>query len=490
MDKLLVIEDSQAFSAILCSEIEAKYGMQTVPAYDFAQAKALLNGGDHFFLATIDLHLPDASEQDIVELVLSHDVPGIVFTTEMDSAMRTLLMNKGISDYVLKQGPYNIDYLIRAVGRLWRNRLLSVLVVNSDTQESEWYVQQLKRQLLEVVCVPEGALALQAIRESDAIDLVIVDLSEGGTNPYRLVSNIRADFPERDIRIIGISREEGVSSVHFIKSGADDFLRWPFQSEDLSCLVNRNLDNSDHLQQFKKVSAQKDKLLGMVAHDVRGPVGNILTAGHWLLNKDMNEERKQAFYEIIVNSSEDLLGLLNSLLDMSSINSGKVKLERQVRSLSSLVAERLSFFDMAATAKGIQFRTTGVDNAIGHTTDAYIDEKRFSQVIDNLVSNALKFSPKDGVVEILLSYEGESAKLLVRDQGEGIPVHEQQYLFSDYSRLSTRPTAGEDSTGLGLSVCKSVVDAHHGSIGLDSEYTEGAAFFVLVARSESSLGDN
>ncbi|OUS26265.1 hypothetical protein A9Q99_18715 [Gammaproteobacteria bacterium 45_16_T64] len=485
MDKLLVIEDSQAFSAVLCSEIEAAYEIQTVPAYSLAEAKALLGGEDRFFLATIDLHLPDASEEEVVELVLSYSVPGIIFTTEMDNKMRAMLLSKGISDYVLKQGPYNIDYLISSVGRLWRNRFLKVLVVNNDLDESKWYVEQLKLQLLEVICVEEDTQALQAINDNVEIDVVIVDLNIEGRGAYRLVSNIRTDFPDRDIRIIGVSSELDSSSVHFIKSGADDFLRRPFQAEDLNCLVNRNLNHSEHLQRFKEVNTQKDKLLGMVAHDVRGPIGNIMTAGKWLLNKDMSIERQNEFYRLIVDSSEDVLGLLNGLLDMASINSGKVKLNCKLQLLSPLISERLGFFEMAAAAKNIEFV-----EMFEPEVEAYIDAKRFSQVIDNLVSNALKFSPKGGEVEIELTACDDETTLVVRDSGVGIPQAEQQYLFSDYTRLSTKPTGGEASTGLGLSICKSLVDAHGGKIGIDKNHQQGAAFFVVVSGVADSTHDH
>ncbi|OUR90467.1 hypothetical protein A9Q81_18385 [Gammaproteobacteria bacterium 42_54_T18] len=485
MDKLLVIEDSQSFSAILCSEIESTYAIKTVPAYSREEAENILrdNNGE-FFLATIDLNLPDASGCQAVDLVLGYGVPGIVFTSELNEELRLTLLSKGVSDYVLKQGAYNIDYLIKIVGRLWRNRHLKVLVVTSDTVEGAWYKNNLTTQQVQVQCVDSPEDALQAINNNINIYVVVVDYNVLGTSAYRLVSNIRNDFADRDIRVIGVSSEDNSSSVHFLKSGADDFLRKPFPPEELFCLVNRNLDYLEHIQEFKRLNEQKQKLLGMVAHDVRGPVGNIVTAAKWLAGKDVPPQRQNAFIDLIVKSGRDVLELLNSLLDMTAISTGKVKLNCQQRPLAPLIRDRLAFFDIAAKMKGIEISTL-----LKSDVEAYIDDKRFSQVIDNLVSNALKFSPRRGRILIELCHSDGMSKLVVKDSGEGIPRGEERYLFSDFSRLSTKPTGGEVSTGLGLSICKSVVDAHHGEVYVDKNYQDGAAFVVLVPMSDGSSCD-
>jgi len=486
MDKLLVIEDSQSFSAILCAEIESMYAIKTVPAFSREEAENILrdNNGE-FFLATIDLNLPDASGCQAVDLVLGYGVPGVVFTSELNEELRLTLLNKGVSDYVLKQGAYNIDYLIRIVGRLWCNRLLKVLVVNSDDVERRWYKDNLSTQLVQVQCVDSPEEALQAIKCNINIYVVVVDYNVLGTSAYRLVSNIRNDFVDRDIRIIGVSSKDNSSSVHFLKSGADDFLRRPFPPEELFCLVNRNLDYLEHLQEFKRLSEQKQKLLDMVAHDVRGPVGNIVTVAKWLADKDVPPQRQSEFIDLIVKSGEDVLELLNSLLDMTAISSGKVKLNCQKIPLAPLVRDRLAFFGIAAKAKDIEISTF-----LKNDVEAYVDGKRFSQVIDNLVSNALKFSPRGGCILVELCHSDSMSKLVVKDCGTGIPKGEEQYLFSDFSRLSTKPTDGEVSTGLGLSICKSIVDAHHGEVYVDQEYQEGAAFVVLVPTSDrSDYGD-
>ena len=482
MDKLLVIEDSQSFSAILCSEIESMYAIKTVPAYSREEAEDILkdNKGE-FFLATIDLNLPDASGCQAVDLVLGYGVPGVVFTSELNEELRLTLLNKGVSDYVLKQGAYNIDYLIKIVGRLWRNRLLKVLVVNSDDVERRWYRDNLSTQQVQVQCVDSPEEALQAIRHNINIYVVVVDYNVLGTSAYRLVSNIRNDFVDRDIRVIGVSSEDNSSSVHFLKSGADDFLHRPFPPEELFCLVNRNLDYLEHLQEFKHLSEQKQKLLGMVAHDVRGPVGSIVTVAKWMADKDVPPQRQSEFIDLIVKSGNDVLELLNSLLDMTAISTGKVKLNRQEIPLAPLIRDRLAFFDIAANAKGIEISTS-----LKSDVEAYIDDKRFSQVIDNLVSNALKFSPPGGHILVESCHSGGMSKLVVKDSGAGIPKGEEQYLFSDFSRLSTQPTGGELSTGLGLSICKSLIDAHHGEVYVDQDYQGGAAFVVLVPMNDGA----
>jgi two-component system, sensor histidine kinase and response regulator len=109
-----------------------------------------------------------------------------------------------------------------------------------------------------------------------------------------------------------------------------------------------------------------------------------------------------------------------------------------------------------------------------------IDPAKMKQVIDNLLSNAVKYSPPGSTVTAIVAREGASCLLAVRDQGPGIPADERDKLFKDFSRLSAQPTGGEKSTGLGLAICRKIVEAHHGTIEAENLPDRGCEFRVTL----------
>jgi two-component system sensor histidine kinase/response regulator len=109
-----------------------------------------------------------------------------------------------------------------------------------------------------------------------------------------------------------------------------------------------------------------------------------------------------------------------------------------------------------------------------------VDRNKMRQVVDNLINNAVKYSPRGSIITVLIHSNGVVAGFAVRDSGPGIPESERHKLFKDYGRLSTEPTGGEKSTGLGLAICRKIVEAHNGTIGVDNIPGRGAEFIVSL----------
>ena len=171
----------------------------------------------------------------------------------------------------------------------------------------------------------------------------------------------------------------------------------------------------------------------------------------------------------------DLAALVNDLLDVSVIESGKLELRREPLDLAQLLRQRVRFFRLLAERKGIT-----IDEKIPLNQVLRLDPGRMEQVIDNLVSNAVKYSPSGARVEVSLGPEGRHTRLAVRDEGPGLSTDDQQRLFGSFQRLSSTPTGGEKSTGLGLAITRRIVQAHGGSIEVDSAPGQGSSFAVLL----------
>jgi len=228
----------------------------------------------------------------------------------------------------------------------------------------------------------------------------------------------------------------------------------------------------------KKLTAanlEKNRFLGIAAHDLRNPLSSIRGLSQLMVETPMEPPEQKEFLETIHRTSDETLGLVNDLLDVAVIESGKLDIKRKDQDVAKLVGQRVKHLEPHARSKNIAVTL----EADGMRT-ASIDGARFAQVVDNLVSNAIKFSPPGTTVTVALRADGENFTLSVQDQGPGIPEEERKLLFRSFQKLSARPTGGEKSTGLGLAIVKKVVDAHGGRIEVDSAPGRGTRFIVTA----------
>ncbi len=218
-------------------------------------------------------------------------------------------------------------------------------------------------------------------------------------------------------------------------------------------------------RELHKLNEVKNRFLGMAAHDLRNPLTSIRGLSELLLTEDLPLEpaQRHEMLQTIHRVSHEMLNLVNDLLNVSVIESGRFDLRRAPTVLAHLVAERLRLIDGVARRKDIAIHTQ-----LTECTPLSIDAERIGQVVDNLLTNAVKFSESGTIIEVRVDADDDGQRLLVIDQGPGIPEHERVHLFKDFQKLSTRPTGGESSTGLGLAIVKKIVDAHGCTIAVDN----------------------
>jgi signal transduction histidine kinase len=228
-------------------------------------------------------------------------------------------------------------------------------------------------------------------------------------------------------------------------------------------------------EKLKLLNLDKDRYLGIAAHDLRNPLSSVRGLAELMLQMPLPPEQQKEFLETIHRTSDEMLGLVNDLLDVAVIESGKLELRLAEQDVARLLERRVRHLEPHARGKQI---TLDVD-APG-APRARVDPARFGQVIDNLVSNAVKFSPPSTTVRVALQQRDGRLVFSVQDQGPGIPEADRKLLFRSFQKLSAQPTGGEKSTGLGLAIVKRIVDAHGGTIEVDSEPGRGTRFTVSV----------
>jgi signal transduction histidine kinase len=228
----------------------------------------------------------------------------------------------------------------------------------------------------------------------------------------------------------------------------------------------------------------KNEFLGMAAHDLRSPIGNIQSLAELLLDNDadMRHDERVEVAAMIRKLSHGMMNLLNDLLDITTIESGKIDLQLMPVSVAPYVVEIQHYHQRLAERKKIQLVAEVAENI----PMLCFDKERIRQVLNNLLSNAIKFSPMYTAVRLTVHATSAGVEFSVLDQGQGIRVEEQSKLFGAFQRTSTKPTAGEQSTGLGLSICKKIVELHGGTIGVESEMGRGSRFFFTLPLTDDS----
>jgi signal transduction histidine kinase len=229
-------------------------------------------------------------------------------------------------------------------------------------------------------------------------------------------------------------------------------------------------DSRDRLAQLNE---EKAELLRMAAHDLRGPLTGVL------LNLDLALQggiTAEAALPRIRGHVEQMLMLMTDLLDSEAIDEGQRKLTFKEVNAAVVINEVLASASSVAERKKIRFDTSGV----GQVSAVLADVGALRQIVENLVSNAVKFSLPGGTVWIALTEWKDRVRLEVRDKGPGVQTDEVERIFAKYVRGSAKPTAGEKSTGLGLSIVRQLITAMNGRTWCESTPGKGATFIIVL----------
>lgn len=264
MNKILIVEDSDVVTKVLRHVVQASASFHAVYAASLAQAEALYAEHEgQFFAALVDLNLPDAPNGEVVDFTLKHKIPTVVLTGSYDEQRRETLFAKGIVDYVTKEGRYAYQNAVQMLHRLEKNQRVKVLVVDDSDMSRRHVVSLLKRHLFQIVEAADGVDAIKVLLDNPDIKLLITDYNMPRMDGFELVRNLRYKYDKTGLVMIGISGESSEAlSAKFIKHGANDFLRKPFQPEEFYCRVLHNVESLELMEQVA-YAAQRDQLTGL-----------------------------------------------------------------------------------------------------------------------------------------------------------------------------------------------------------------------------------
>ncbi|HDN26864.1 MAG TPA: hybrid sensor histidine kinase/response regulator [Thioploca sp.] len=239
---------------------------------------------------------------------------------------------------------------------------------------------------------------------------------------------------------------------------------------------------TERTAELVKLNQDKNEFLGIAAHDLRNPLSAIQGYAEEIIEylDEMPQEEVIELTQKIALSSRQMSELLTNLLDVNAIESGKTYLSLQEHDMSPILQLLVNHYRERAKTKDIKLHFQPQENGYS----AFIDKGTIQQVLDNLISNAVKYSPLSKNIYIRLTRRDNRVRCEIQDEGPGLSQADQQKLFGKFTRLTARPTGCEHSTGLGLFIVKRLAEAMNGKVWCESELGQGATFIVEFQESK------
>lgn len=365
--------------------------------------------------------------------------------------------------------------------RLGNGSSACILVVDDQPANVQIVGSALGRLGHEIIPASDGPTALRrlALRTPD---LILLDLLMPEMDGCEVCRRLRTNPDWKDIPVIFLSAADDKGFiVRALESGGVDYITKPFNQAELISRVRTQLALKAARDQLKQLAEDKDELLGILAHDLKNSVGGLQMSAQLLRDRLVQmpaaDDRTRQLAENMSHTSSQLLAFVREFLANASADY-KITIQSVPINLVDAAAAVLRQYEEVAHRKQLTLET---DFAIKEAT-VLADSSAVNQVLENLISNALKFSPPAKSIFVSVAASPAHFEFRIQDQGPGFTAEDKQRMFRRYARLSARPTGGERSTGLGLSIVRKLVKAMHGELTVDSVPGQGATFVVRLPR--------
>jgi len=365
-----------------------------------------------------------------------------------------------------------------------------VLIVDDTTANLQLLTEMLRKCEYRVRPVPSGRLALQAILNQKP-DLILLDIDMPEMNGYEVCAYLKAEETLKDIPVLFISAlNDTTDKVKAFAVGGVDYITKPFRFEEVEARVQthlklrrfqleletQNRQLQETYDQLKKLENLQENLTHMIIHDMRSPLQGIMGYMEVLEDEAGQKLSVDELGMLIAarSSGRILLGMVNSLLDVSRLEHGKMPLSVTNTDLDALIQNALDSLGSLTKRVSISYQKLPTPAMVN------CDANLIMRVIANLVGNAIKFTPAGNKVSVSIERIENAVKLRVADTGRGIPREYHEKIFEKFGQIETQKQRDVSSTGLGLTFCKLAVEAHGGEIGVESELDKGSTFWFTL----------
>jgi signal transduction histidine kinase len=364
--------------------------------------------------------------------------------------------------------------------------MAKILIVDDQLSARETLRGFLTGQNYQLAFAHDGSEALEKIATWKP-DLVILDIMMPNLNGFEVCQRMKADEKWRYIPVILVTALDSKEDLaRGLEMGADDFLQKPVNSMELRARVRSMLRlkrQQDELevrnQQLRKAMQMREDLAGMIVHDMRAPLTTILGFSELILVRNNISPEYNEILKKIHNQSQRLNWFLDDFLVIAKMEAGELLLNPTPTDVNGLLQAVVDSYSPIAQSKQVEFLLE-----LAHVSaPVVLDTKLFHRVLDNLVSNALKFSPSRATISLQIEYlkngNGSHLNLKVIDEGPGVPSEAQERIFNKFEIVDLKKN-GVPQVGLGLAFCKLVVEAHGGQISVEANNPCGSIFTVKI----------
>ncbi|PIE35148.1 hybrid sensor histidine kinase/response regulator [candidate division KSB3 bacterium] len=331
-----------------------------------------------------------------------------------------------------------------------------------------------------------GAQALKIVEKRHP-HVILLDIMMPGMDGFEVCTRLKASSETREIPVIFLTAKTDVEDItKGFELGAVDYVTKPFRKKELLARIRTQLALQQSQEKLRELNATKDKFFSIISHDLRGPFNGFLGLTDIMIEhlEEFEADKLRDMLTKQKKSAQALLALLENLLTWSRIQRGVMKIAPTLLSLDDIIRSNLFLFTLTADQKQIT-----ITNRVPQETLVYADHNVVNTVIRNLLSNALKFTSAGGTIDISAIPKAEYVTVAVSDTGIGMSPEILSTLFRIDVRHSQIGTAGERGTGLGMILCKELLEKNGGTFEVESEQGCGTTFrFKLPCKLPASHG--
>jgi len=479
--KILVVDDEKIIRDG-CYRVLSGKGYEVITAEN-GQAALDVLAKEPLDIILLDLKMPVLSGEEVLEITGKKypDIPVIIITGHgtVDTAVEC--MKKGAYDFITK--PFQIDQFLLIITRAAEKRNLEQKARQFEQENiRNLYDLNLEKSRLKTIInyMGNGVMVtnrnLEVVLHNPAL-MRLMEISEEVENPAPISTIINDESLINTLRRIqdGKSSEnESISQEITARANVLRAISAPALGPDNNIVGTVTV--IEDITAFKQLDQMKTDFVNMVAHELRTPLSAIKQQNHVLLEGLCGPlgEKQQ---EIVCRGSsriDALLELINDLLDVAKIEAGKYVQRRLPTDIGQIIEDTIALMDAKAKEKGIV-----LSFALKNLKPVQADPKNIEEIFNNLISNAINYSPEGGKVAVTAEGQGEYMEIRIADTGVGISPEELPKIFDKFYRVKHPKTRQVIGTGLGLAIVKGIVDAHHGTIDVESVVDKGTTFRIL-----------
>ena len=503
MKKILVIDDEKPIQSLLKKYFSREGFEVQTEDNGFNGIERLKQ--ESFDAIICDVKLPDLDGVDVLNEIrkINADVEVIMATGMGSFEVALKSIHAGAFDFIGK--PFNLDEMLLIVKKAIRSYESKKMIqlLNDGLKDAYIELEKAKESLEMNVRQRTKELVLSEKKYrsiiNDAFDPIITLNDRMEITSWNKGAEYALGYREADLlgKSLDFLIAEGHSGLknEFIKNG---FIRnyisqWKKGSgETIYVNITASLIEGGEISVIvrditreKMVDQMKTDFVSNVSHELRTPLTSIKGAVELILGgtEGVVSEGQNELLTIVRKNTLRLIKMINDLLDLSKIEAGKIEMEMRRGSLLVPLDETIKEMQILAENKKIALRL----EVAGTLPDAMFDRDRIKQVLINLTSNALKFTPENGFITVLAKEEGGEIVVAVTDSGMGISKENFQKLFGRFQQVDSSSTRAQGGTGLGLAISKSIIEAHKGRIWVDSEYGKGSTFSFALPKLDGTV---